>query len=906
MRIRVRMATLLLAASMFHTAYGQLSAPTTEAVYGGRVNWIDAVDLGSVTRIFIATESANSMFWTDVDPTDATTISGSYGFQTVLSFDADDGFGSGISRFAGHGTSGWVYVVDASGALYGTDPAAEGRTTLASVGVSTVAVEGDQIFFVAQGGSGGFTLEGGALDATGGYTSSGPGLDLSACGFTTAPSRLVVSPADGVLYFFAEGMPGGAPTLCKSSDAYNLISGTTTFSALSVSGVTTESGQTYSAFGMGPDGRIFVGRTTGSAPGTKYVAYTDDDGATWTNLDTGVTGVAGSNIAASGPGPYTVYFGTAVSTGSGASGTWSVMPTVGSPTQPHGNDGATVIDPNNGSVAYLTTDVAFGMTPDDGQNLMDLNDGIVAVQVNDFDMDAGKTYGWLAAKAGIFHVSDYATASETWSHAFPNGDGSPYYAIAMDLSDATGQTAWAGNTRVYRTADGGGTWSRLFAIEDNGYQGGQFAFSSFIDAIAVHPNDPNVVFVGIHSPDSGVRGGIYYTEDGGATWTQVSTDVGGTTYNVEVTDLLLVPGTGSDATVYAAAEYVSDGTTSSYGVKVVDYVAGSGVTFTNDMNGTSGVITNFGGNDLAVNDADGSVWTCGQNSSGEPRVYRLASGSATWDLMPTAGLPTAPGCTALTIGVDSGGNDVPYVAVGAQVYFNPVEGSGDDETTGSWLADPALTYPAGMEINVLFWDELLVGTGAGLYGHEASTPLPVELATFEAAADGRDVALTWTTASETNNAGFEVQRFDDGWRTLAFVEGRGAAAEAHTYGYRVTGLDPGTHRFRLKQIDFDGTFAFSPEVEVRVALPDAFFLAAYPNPFNPETTLRLAAPETQRVRVAVYDLLGRRVALLHEGRLAGGETHTFRFDGGGLPSGLYVIRVDGEHFRAARTVTLVK
>jgi len=373
-----------------------------------------------------------------------------------------------------------------------------------------------------------------------------------------------------------------------------------------------------------------------------------------------------------------------------------------------------------------------------------------------------------------------------------------------------------------------------------------------------------------------------------------------------VTDLLLVPGTGSDATVYAAGEYVSDGATSSYGVKVVDYAAGAGVTFTNDMNGASGVITNFGGADLAVNDADGSVWTCGQNSAGEPRVYRLAPGSATWELMPTVGLPAAPGCTALTIGMDSGGNDVPYVAVGEQVYFNPVEGSGDDETTGSWLADPAPTYPAGMEINVLFWDELLVGTGAGLYGHTESTPLPVELASFEAAADGRDAALTWTTASETNNAGFEVQRFDDGWHALAFVEGYGSTAGPHTYSYRVTGLDPGTHRFRLKQVDFDGRFRLSPEVEVRVALPDAFFLAAYPNPFNPETTLRLAVPETQRVRVAVYDLLGRRVALLYAGRLPGGETQTFRFDGEGFPSGLYVIRVDGEHFHTARTVTLVK
>ncbi|WP_341481831.1 lipase/acyltransferase domain-containing protein [Rhodocaloribacter litoris] len=187
------------------------------------------------------------------------------------------------------------------------------------------------------------------------------------------------------------------------------------------------------------------------------------------------------------------------------------------------------------------------------------------------------------------------------------------------------------------------------------------------------------------------------------------------------------------------------------------------------------------------------------------------------------------------------------------------------------------------------------------------TALPVELVALSATADGPDVLLRWTTASETNNAGFEVQHFHDTWQTLAFVEGHGTTAGTHAYTYRIAGLDPGTHRFRLKQVDVDGTFTYSTEAEVTVGVPGVYVLsAAYPNPFREAATLRLAVARPQRVQVAVYDVLGRRVALLHAGPLAGGETHTFRFDGSGLPGGLYLIRVEGERFRATRAVTLLR
>jgi hypothetical protein len=89
--------------------------------------------------------------------------------------------------------------------------------------------------------------------------------------------------------------------------------------------------------------------------------------------------------------------------------------------------------------------------------------------------------------------------------------------------------------------------------------------------------------------------------------------------------------------------------------------------------------------------------------------------------------------------------------------------------------------------------------------------------------------------------------------------------------------------------------------------PDAFLLSAvYPNPFNPEAQFSLTVATTQRVEVGIYDALGRRVRLLHAGLLPGGSRQTFRFEGTGLSSGVYFLRVAGETFHAGRAVVLMK
>ncbi len=188
------------------------------------------------------------------------------------------------------------------------------------------------------------------------------------------------------------------------------------------------------------------------------------------------------------------------------------------------------------------------------------------------------------------------------------------------------------------------------------------------------------------------------------------------------------------------------------------------------------------------------------------------------------------------------------------------------------------------------------------------TELPVELVSFDLLATGDAVTLRWETASETNNAGFEVQRAVEGrFYPLAFVPGSGTTASAQAYAFTVSGIGAGRHLFRLKQIDFDGSFTYSSERTVDVPVAGTHEqTTVYPNPFNPRAQFTLTLGASQQVRVEVFDTMGRRVAVLHDGALEAERPYGFLFDAGGLPGGLYLFQATGDLFSATESALLVK
>jgi hypothetical protein len=118
---------------------------------------------------------------------------------------------------------------------------------------------------------------------------------------------------------------------------------------------------------------------------------------------------------------------------------------------------------------------------------------------------------------------------------------------------------------------------------------------------------------------------------------------------------------------------------------------------------------------------------------------------------------------------------------------------------------------------------------------------------------------------------------------------------------------PGVRVFRLKQIDFDGTFEYSQEVEVTMDMPETFVLhSAYPNPFNPATNIEFAVNTEQVVSVNLYDLTGRFVRAVFSGTVPALETQTLQLNGDGLVSGHYIVRLIGSQFEASERITLLK
>ena len=188
-------------------------------------------------------------------------------------------------------------------------------------------------------------------------------------------------------------------------------------------------------------------------------------------------------------------------------------------------------------------------------------------------------------------------------------------------------------------------------------------------------------------------------------------------------------------------------------------------------------------------------------------------------------------------------------------------------------------------------------------------PLPVELVSFTARADGEAVRLNWQTASEVGNAGFELQHSRDGhrWQAIGWQEGAGTTTAPQHYQAHLSELAPGTHHFRLRQVDVDGRARLSRVVELQVGMPTAYQLsAAYPNPFNPQTQLTLTVAQPQRVRAAVYDVRGREVAVLLDEEVAAQTGVPLVLVAADQPSGVYFIRVTGETFAETRRVVLMK
>ena len=194
-------------------------------------------------------------------------------------------------------------------------------------------------------------------------------------------------------------------------------------------------------------------------------------------------------------------------------------------------------------------------------------------------------------------------------------------------------------------------------------------------------------------------------------------------------------------------------------------------------------------------------------------------------------------------------------------------------------------------------------------------PLPVEFAGFDAVRGESSVELTWQTASETNNAGFRVQHQApdaESWNGLGFVESEASGdttTESVSYRYAVEReLEAGTHRFRLKQKDLDGSTSFSDVVTVDVTMDGALSLSApVPNPVTETATISFGVREATETTMSVYNVLGQHVKTLYQGTPPqAGEMNEVTFDADAMPSGVYFVRMRADGQTRTERLTVVR
>lgn len=188
------------------------------------------------------------------------------------------------------------------------------------------------------------------------------------------------------------------------------------------------------------------------------------------------------------------------------------------------------------------------------------------------------------------------------------------------------------------------------------------------------------------------------------------------------------------------------------------------------------------------------------------------------------------------------------------------------------------------------------------------TTVPVELTSFTSTIVEKIVQLNWSTASETNNSGFEIQRKSEieNWEAIGFVTGGGTTTQKRNYSYSDKLNSAGSYNYRLKQIDYDGSYEYSDEINVEVFSPVEFELVQnYPNPFNPSTIISFTIPQESTVKLTIFNMLGEQVALLvNEVRSAG--SYEVEFNASNLSSGMYLYRVEAGNLIATKKMTLIK
>jgi hypothetical protein len=202
-------------------------------------------------------------------------------------------------------------------------------------------------------------------------------------------------------------------------------------------------------------------------------------------------------------------------------------------------------------------------------------------------------------------------------------------------------------------------------------------------------------------------------------------------------------------------------------------------------------------------------------------------------------------------------------------------------------------------------------------------PLPVEVVNLSTLVTLSSVELRWSTSTEMNNFGFEIERREIAdlrlqisdlrlesadWKTIGFVKGAGTTTSPSEYSYTDDPPSAGRYAYRLKQIERNGAFKYYGSVEIEiVAAPMKLALSEnYPNPFNPSTTIRFSVPEDGQAVLKVFNVAGQEVGRLFDGIATAGKYYEVMFNASRLSSGVYFYAIQYGNQRLMKKMMLIK
>jgi hypothetical protein len=616
-----------------------------------------------------------------------------------------------------------------------------------------------------------------------------------------------------------------------------------------------------------------------------------------------------------------------------------------------------VVDVNNYQISGELTEITFigeaagdlfGIVSSAGDvNGDGFEDIIIGAYQNDAaGMDAGRAYIYFGGSA-IDSIPDVILTGEAAEDVFGasvasagdvNGDGFGDIVIGAFQNDAGGTNAgrvyiYFGGPVVDDIADvvfTGTIPNNFFGhvvtgagdVNGDGYDdviAAAPAYNSFAGIAYIYYGGssmdtiPDVTVTGVNPGDSFGSSMAYVGDVNGDNFADVLVGAYDAFVNTAGKAYLYFGGVSMDST----ADVVMNGE------EVAD-VFGASVSSAGDVNGDgfSDVIVGALNNDAAGMDAGKAyIFFGGLSMDATPDV--IMTGSAPGDnfgIVSTAGDLNDDGFSDVIVGAirnDAGGTN----AGRAYVYFGAtnMDSTADLIFTGEAEEDLfGLAVATAGDVNGDGISDIIIGapyndftgTDAGkAYLYLSSPTIPVELTSFNAIYNKINITLHWETATELNNKGFNVERSTDknDWKSIAFVKGNGNSTSPKEYSYIDNDLFSGGTKFqyRLKQIDYDGSFEYTKIVEV-IVMPEQYALSQnYPNPFNPSTVLEFSIPKESFVEVKVFDVLGNEVITLAKNNYAAG-TYKTDFNADDLPSGIYIARLTAGNFIQTKKMLLLK